>query len=281
MKTVSKYLFFMFFLSGIVFAGGGEFFGSVDNDWWNGGNWTGGAAPVSGENGWISADAVVGSGNATFDWCYVGWTNDGSVTVNSGAQFNVYATRIGNVGGGGLANGSMTIEGYYSAWGDTIVGEYGSGSMVINGNGVVDMASYVFYLGCNNGTTGYLELNDNASLTTSWLLMDGYYWSGNPASTHVQLNGGTLTAGGIGMFGTNGDWDGATIDFDGGTFVIAGDYVDTAYWLEGNGSFTSGNGIVATYDDGLDQTFISEIPEPATMVLLSLGGIFVSRRKRK
>ncbi len=60
------------------------------------------------------------------------------------------------------------------------------------------------------------------------------------------------------MNGTNGDWNGATIDFDGGTLVVAGDYVSTAYSHEIFGRFTSENGIVAIYNSDEDKTFIRE-----------------------
>jgi hypothetical protein len=259
---MKKYLVLVLVLcfSSIAWAGGGNFDASVDNDWWESGNWTGGGAPAGdGENGWICADAVVGSGTAAFGWAYVGWTEDGSVTIEAGASFNVYSARMGNVGGGGFKDGTMIVEGYFSAWGDTVIGDFANGSMIINGNGVVNNAAVNTYMGCNDGSTGYLELNDNASMSTAWLIMDGYYWSGDPNSTKVQLNGGTLTISGLNMYGSNGDWNGAVIDFDGGTLLIAGNYVDTAYYLESDGRFTSSNGIVATYSAGLNQTFISEM----------------------
>ena len=251
----------MCLVSSSVMAGGGGFWNSVNTDWYESGNWTGGGVPNAGESAWINADAVIGSGTAEAAWARVGFTENGSIAVSSGASLGLSNLRVASadsVERDGVVNvaGSMAISN------ELIVGEWGTGSMVLNGNGNVDASGLTMFLGMNAGSTGYLELNDNAYMSIAWLNMEGTYW-GKASNATVQLNGGTLSLGSTGAITI---WDGLAgnqIVFNGGSIVMPGDWSSNAQWIYDNSTrFAVGAGLTfsALYDVEADETTVTAIP---------------------
>lgn len=253
------------------------FWGPNGPDWYDGTNWTGGV-PGAGVDSYINADAVIGSGAAASNWMRVGHTENGSVSVSSGASLGVQGLRVGSADTA-ERDGLVTVAGSMTIGNEFIVGEWGTGSMVLNGNANVVGPGAPLYLGMNAGSTGYLELNDNASMSIAWLSMGGEYW-GNVADATVQLNGGTLN---IGNTGGITIWDGPAgnqIVFNGGAIVMPGDWSGTAQWIYDNSTrFAVGEGLTfsATYDG--NETTVTAVPEPATMALLGLGVVLIRRKK--
>ena len=116
--------------------------------------------------------------------------------------------------------------------------------------------------------------------------VDGYFLGGRPGSHTINL-AGTVTGGNIGMSTAT------LIDFDStGVLIIAGDLVssfaDSSSWIQeglitdrgvawGDAGWGTTHGLAAAFD-GVNTT-VTSIPEPASMVLLSLGGLALLRKR--
>ena len=114
---------------------------------------------------------------------------------------------------------------------------------------------------------------------TGGLLTAPVMYLGHVGTGHVQLDGGVID---LGAFAAGAGGGTGTVDITGGALVLPGeitsqDLLDpiwsclSAY--DGTGS------LVTTYDGVNDETTITAIPEPATLMLLGLGAIALIRKK--
>ncbi len=276
---MKKLVFLVAFSFVVNVALGTSFWGPTNNDWFESSNWTGGF-PTTGVDSWINANAVIGSGSATTNWSKVGFAQDGSITVESGASLTVQGLRVGSADTQ-ERNGIVTVAGSMTVGQEFIVGEWGSGSLTLNGNANGNASTLSLYLGTNAGSSGYLELNDNSYLSISWLSMEGTYW-GYASDAIVQLNGGTLYIANTGGITIWNGLAGNQIVFNGGSMIMPGDWTGTAQWIYDNSArFAVGVGLTfsATYDAASDQTTVTTIPEPSAIALISLGLILIRKKK--
>ena len=269
---MKKKLFFLciFSIQSSLLAGGGNFYNIDGSNWYTTANWTGGGAPTGAEGAWINGDAVIGSGSAATNYLQVGQYQDGSIDVAAGASLAVNHSLVvaGNDGVATISDGDVTVAGNMTLAAAPQIGQWGAGSMILNGNANVNATAQVLYLGLNPGSSGYLELNDNAYMQINWLNMEGTYW-GYASEALVQLNGGTLfieNTGGISI------WRGLAqnkIVFNGGSLKINGDYTNTAqsiYDYSDRFEVAENRSFSATYDDVNDLTtvqgFLNAPPTP-------------------
>ncbi len=219
---------------------------------------------------------VTGGVNAFGNSLQVGGTSSGEclLTMTGGTlKFNAsYAT----IGEGASTNGRMNIEG----------GSLEADRMTIANNATATARLDI--------SAGSLKLVNYMSGTTSGTLRFG---SGNAtmnisgtaiveAETLILGNGlgtGLFTMSGGELFTDNVTFaQGVLTAFEGGTWTLTGDkkaIIDDAI-LNGYITHSAGNQFIGVqYDQTLDITTVSIIPEPATLMLIGLGGLLIRKRR--
>jgi hypothetical protein len=131
-----------------------------------------------------------------------------------------------------------------------------------------------WYIG-NDATLGILNISGGQVDIGTFYVASGTAWPNTGGLAEVNLDGGELgvTTLDIGASGV--------IDITAGTLRLAGDATDliAAYMLANKITAYNGQGtVVVTYDN--TNTFVTATPEPATMLILGLGSLFLARRKK-
>jgi len=127
----------------------------------------------------------------------------------------------------------------------------------------------------DNTTQGYAVVNIGSGST-----MDGVWWENhvNKSGTVNIYTGGTYRIRGQAAFTVDG-----SINIQGGVLILEGSRLATVQQLVNTGHII-GNGIAHNVTVQVDPpdypgwTVARAIPEPMTMVLLGLGGLFLRRR---
>jgi len=242
--------------------------GSGDGLWTNGANWVGGNAPgTGGADNWpaIHGQAVGPTVNATTAYQWI-------------VQHGIYGNQ--------------------------------PGALLVTHNGNFQCNEY--WLGSQNDT-----YNDAVITIEAGWLQANKFMIGKDQSGRVDISGGIMSAYNAGnelLVGASGDWSRGKINItgngdvradtlimntsayqhdsrilinDSGVLKLRGDQTGAGTNLMtyiGNGwIYTSdaGNTISAVYDGTWNETVVTSvvIPEPATVILLSLGGLLLRRKK--
>jgi hypothetical protein len=218
------------------------------------------------------------------DWAKISNKSSLPQTVTIGAGVNAVAlkTHIGytdvktlNIIDGG------TLTHKTAADGDMLLGK-NSGDGILNISGAlstltcrdleVGQTTTVGKKGVLNMTGGLITVADDFEIGLST----------NNATGIVHLDGGTIKLDGS-YEGVGGAllrmYTGGSMNFGGGTLILPGDQRSRIDGYVTSGWITSDlGGISATFDD-VNTTVIGVIPEPATMVLLGLGGLLLRKRR--
>jgi len=233
-----------------------------DGDWHNPLNWAGDALPGSADQWQVKDGGSTVTINADVDSfrANAGWNNgDGHIIINSG---NVNVS--GGIGMGQGGNGT-------------------TGSLTMNG-GSLTMGSWGFFVGYQKGI-GILNMNDGL-IDASAIAMNvgfGTWAAASETKGYVYLHGGTIKAGSLRLDerGNQLGTQEAKVEFDGGgKLILTGDVVagiDAEIAL-GNIYGLGGQTVVATFADGFTTV---QVPEPATLALLSCGLGMVARRRAR
>jgi hypothetical protein len=250
-------------------VGGGHYVGN----WDDAGAWfihpnPAGRIPTAGDNaaidrGWDGSSATLAAGspevninNLTIAYHY----KNNDLTIGAGVDVNLSGNLL--IGGSTTGDGTLHNSGNITASPEVIVGAYGNGTLNMNGG----------------------------SLTSTYFSAPSWHASAasapNQTTAHVQLDGGTITAWDWKMLSGSGDRNG-TMDITGGMLIgTRGDMATRAQTYIDNGWLTaySGAGNVVIDTSGVSGNAVvitGVVPEPASLVLLSLASLALVVRRRK
>ncbi len=205
---------------------------------------------------------ITNTGKLTCDTLYAGYTSassDSSITMSGG---ELIAREFG-IGRTGHTDMVMT-DGYAQVSNVIYVGQSGDGSLDMTG-GEIKIGTYTFHeeTGLTDGG-GPLVIGRN-----------------NGSTGEVHLGGGKITAHHLEM-----QWEGATtanpsLDMTGGTLILTDTATFYSYILAGYITALDGEGDFLYDTTTIPGQTIITVPEPATMGLLALGGMYFVRRRRR
>ena len=195
-----------------------------------------------------------------------------SIDITNGGALNIegYA-RLANYDdepAAGTLRDSLTIDsGTFSVGSYLIAGAHGKIDISLSGTGSIDAGEY-FKLGGASYSEAIMTMT-GGTMDCAELIVGG----DSGGTGYLDLSGGTVTTDILTM-NTNG-----TLNISGGKLVLVGNILDiTSY---GNIVANGGEGVLNyAYDSVNDVTSITAIPEPATLVILGLGGLMLRSGKK-
>jgi len=242
--------------------------GGTDELWSTGANWDPDGEPTSADGVHIWGTLAYGPtiNHSTAQASYM-WTGNaaGTVafTITSTGSLTTGNWNMATAGGAEIVlnmnGGSMTVGTGGSNW---AIGYQGGGGLY--GKGIVNM---------NSGTIT-CESQMIVSNCDNWT--DNYSWG------RVYLHGGSITTATLAIGPEGGPVDHAKVEFDGdGTLIINGDVTAAiaAYITAGRIYGKDGQTVLYDYDNINTGKTTVWTPEPATIALLALGGLFLRKRR--
>lgn len=247
-------------------VGGGTYSGAwEDSDSWFIHPNPAGRIPGAGDNasvdrGWDGSEITLSSDTSINKLTVSHWYKGNKLTIDEGVNVELAGNLI--IGGANNGGGTVISSGNIKATPQAVIGAYGD---------------------------AYLEIN-GGSLEATYFNNPGWWANSTSASgqtqAHVQLNGGTITAWDWNMIGHDGTRNG-TMDITGGVLQgTRGDMATRAQTFVDNGWLTAYGGIGTVNIDtsgasGYAVRITGVVPEPTSLVLLSLASLALVVRRRK
>ncbi len=256
-----------------------------DHKWTTGDNWNVDHVPGAGEVAIFNLnyvdDVIVEAGDViSCEGVVVDWSvPEITIDMSGGSITTVYDVTVGAYSGAG---GVINISGgTINAGRNVVLGRDADGDSGINNGdayGIINMSGGVINANevrIGEGGDGTVTMTGGTINARDWV------WVGKEAGSSGTLNlwGGEIIAFDLRPH-LNTDFQ---IDITEGRFTVDGDLRPRyGSWIGTHLTAYGGSGdIVMTYDDQADTTTVYAIPEPATLVMVSLGSLITTLRRKK
>lgn len=257
MKSMKQVVCLFCVLAMAVTANAQIWYGLDDGDVWSDPtNWIGGSGGVPGASDW--AEVV-------YDF------PKPCILDNAAGPINTLHIAAGGTGASMIVKngGSLTVSG-----GDVSPGWNNNGTLTIETGGSLT-ANALFTVGMYDDVDSYARLILNGgTLTVNNAFYHGIYFDGSSSvDIRTEINAGILDVDALIL-------DRGVMNIADGTVIVAGDITgNVSSWVTaGRLTAFDGAGIIqAEVIEG--STYITAVPEPATLALLTLGTLVLRRKK--
>lgn len=244
---------------------GGDYLWSNPDNWYNYYVPTDRRVPTIDNTDWLAAQTsggpmIINGYAETYNLSCGNWSTPDTIELT--ADGYLYLAKPDQTGNLLIGEAAQTNPAVFTNNGGTIVA---TGGLYVGGSGAYGDGSYIQ----NSGT-----------VTLDWVLRIS-------PRNDVQLNGGTITCGNFQIDDATatmdiiGDLDSSAHLYFGGYSPEDAEQLVLDYMADGRLTANDGAGTIQyEFDTDAYKMHVWAVPEPATMIMLALGGLLVSRKRK-